>query len=452
MKTLDKFLHPNLTEGKILPTLVSFSIPLMISIVFQQLYNAVDAMIVGNCLSEKSLAALGSCTAIFELLVGFGNGFGNGLSIVAARAFGAKDTEKLKKVVASSLFLTAIITIVIMLFSKLFLMKVLTFLGTPEEIKLESFSYINTITTYIAVLFVFNLLAGLLRAIGNSFTPLIFLVIASITNIFLDLLFIKNLNMGIKGAAIATVIAQLLSVIFCIIFIIKKTKILIPAKIHFHFEWKILKDLIGQGSSMALMFSIVSSGSVILQSAINSFGTFTIAGHISARKIFSITTIPLLTLSMAASTFVSQNLGAQKIDRIKKGIKLSFMITTLWTIILCSIMIFVIRPLLILVSGSQNEELLSYSTKYLYFCIPFFAVLGGLLVSRNSLQGLGSKLLPLISSIIELTGKILFTLLIIPRLGTWGIIMCEPLIWCFMFIQLIFVLVRHPVFRAKIEK
>ncbi len=446
---LNRFLKPDLINGDILSSLISFTFPLIVSLVFQQLYNAVDAVIVGHFLKESSLAAIGSSAVLFELLVGFGNGFGNGLSIVAARAFGSGDEKRLKKVVASSLALTFLVTVVITIISRFTLMEALTLLGTPEDIKDEAFSYINTVTVFVCVLFAFNLLSGLLRAIGNSFMPLVFLIISSLLNIFLDIFFITKVGMGIKGAAVATVIAQGLSALLCLIYILKKAQILLPSKCHFTFEKKLLSDLFAQGFSMALMGALVSSGTVVLQSAINGFGKFVIAGHIAARKIFSIVNIPLIALGQASSTFVSQNLGAGKIERIKKGISISVLVTIIWSLLLIATMKFTIRPLLVFISGSSNETLLNYGTNYMYFCIPFFLVLGTLLITRNSLQGLGSKILPLISSIIELVGKIIFTAVIVKKMGIWGIIICEPLIWVVMTAQLLFVFVRHPVFKNR---
>lgn len=449
---LNKFLKPDLINGGIFPSIVSFTLPLVISLVFQQLYNTVDAVIVGHFLGESSLAAVGSSAVLFELLVGFGNGFSNGLSIVAARAFGSGDEKKLRKVVAASLVLTLLVTLFITILSRFCLSGALTMLGTPEEIKDEAFSYINTVTMFVAVLFAFNLFSGMLRAIGNSFMPLVFLITSSVLNIFLDLFFITKMNMGIRGAAIATVIAQGISAALCMAYIFSKAKILIPSKAHFSFEKKLCKDLFAQGFSMALMGSLVSSGTVVLQSAINGFGTFVIAGHIAARKIFSIVNIPLVSLGTASSTFVSQNLGAGKIDRIKKGVNISILMTIIWAVILIVLMRFTVRPLLTFISGSTNKTLLDYGTRYMHFCIPFFLVLGSLFVIRNSLQGLGSKILPLFSSIIELAGKIFFTAIIVPKIGVMGIIMCEPLIWVIMTAQLLFVFIRHSVFKPSPER
>ena len=200
---------------------------------------------------------------------------------------------------------------------------------------------------------------------------------------------------------------------------------------------------------MALMSSLVNSGTVVLQSSINKFGKLIIAGHISARKVFSFTNIPIFTLSLASATFVSQNLGAGKIDRVKKGVWTLFGLTTVWSIICMIVVPLISRFLITSISGSTNPEIVDYGSKYLNFMQPFYIVLGVLLVTRNSLQGLGSKILPLISSIIELLGKILFTAIIIPRLGTWGIILCEPLIWVAMTIELLIVYFNNPIYKKK---
>lgn len=445
----NSFLHPDLLNGNIFKSLVFFTLPLLVSYVFQQLYNAADTVIIGHFLGENSLAAIGACTALYDLLVGFGVGFGNGLAITAARAFGAGDAEKLKKVVASSLVITVFVTIFIMAVSHFFLYIVLQKLGTPPQIIDESFSYISTITIWAGVLFAFNLLSGMLRAIGNSFVPLLFLILASLINIFLDILFITKFQMGIFGAAVATVIAQGVSGLLTLLYILKKAKILIPSKKSFEFEKSLYLDLLGQGLSMAFMGSLVQSGTVILQKAINSFGEAIIAGHNCARKIFSLTNLPLITLGVSFSTFVSQNFGAGKIDRIKKGILCGFLLTAIWN---CAMLVFIpiaIKPLARFISGSSNPELLNYTFKYMLFAVFFYFPLGAIFVIRNSLQGLGQKILPLVSSVIELLGKIIFVALIIPKIGIWGVIMCEPLIWCVMCVHLFYALVTNKILKNK---
>ena len=286
-------LKTDLLKGSILKSLIIFAIPLLISNIFQQLYNTMDTMIVGNFLGDTSLAAIGACTAVYDLLVGFALGIGNGLSIVTARSYGSNDEKLLKKSVAGSLVIGVFVTAIIMVISSLFLFPLLKFLNTPAEIINESYSYISTLTLCVGVMFAYNLFAGLLRAIGNSVMPLIFLVISSVLNIILDVFFITQFNMGIFGAAVATVIAQGISAVLCLIYIYKKNPILIPSREHFIFDKELYKELLGQGLSMGFMLSIVSTGTVILQTAIIHLGYLIIAGHTSACKLFSFCIMPV---------------------------------------------------------------------------------------------------------------------------------------------------------------
>lgn len=214
----------DLLEGNILKSLILFAIPLIISNLFQQLYNAADTMIVGHFLGDESLAAIGACAAVYELLVGFALGFGNGLSVVVARSFGVGDKDLLKRAVAGSLVIGAAVTVGVMLIAQIGLRPLLVLLHTPSEIIEESYSYIYIVTICVGVMFAYNLLSGLLRAIGNSFMPLAFLIISSVINIVLDVLFITQFQMGIRGAAVATVVAQGISAVLCAIYIMKNVR------------------------------------------------------------------------------------------------------------------------------------------------------------------------------------------------------------------------------------
>ncbi len=426
----------DLTKGPILKSLLIFTFPLFVANVFQQLYNTMDTMIVGNFLGDTSLAAIGACGAIYELLVGFALGVGNGLSIVTARSYGAKDNKILKKTVAGSIVIGIFLIIVLMLFSLFCLYPLLELLNTPANIIYEAYNYIFIITIFVGVMFAYNLCAGLLRAIGNSLMPLVFLLISSVLNVGLDLLFITQFDMGIQGAAVATVIAQGVSVILCLYYIYKKCPILIPGKEDFKISKKLYRELAGQGFSMGLMMSIVSTGTVILQTAINKFGYLIIAGHVTARKLSSFCMMPAATLGLALSTFVSQNKGADQMMRIRKGIRYANLIAVGWSII-STIVLFLISPILVqLLSGSNNAKVIDNGSLYLILNAPFYCMLGMLLNLRNSLQGLGRKVIPLVSSVIEFFGKIVFVWLFIPMLGYFGVIICEPVIWCCMCLQL----------------
>ena len=441
-------LKVDLIRGNILKSLIIFSIPIFVSNLFQQLYNTADTMIVGNYLGDTSLAAMGACTAVYELLIGFSLGIGSGLSIVTARAYGTNDEDLLKKSVAGSIVIGIFVTAIIMIISKLFLMSLLKLLGTPENIIEESYSYISLVTIFVGVMFAYNLLSGFLRSIGNSFMPLVFLIISSILNIFLDILFITKFNMGVKGAGAATVISQGVSAILCLIYIYKKSPNLIPSRKHFAVGTELYKELLGQGLSMGFMLCIVSAGTVILQTSINNLGYLIIAGHTAARKLSSFCMMPASTIAISVSTFVSQNRGADEGIRIRKVVRYANTLVIIWGILITIVLLFTSKTLVKLLSGSDELIVIENGAKYLIYNAPFYGVLGVLLNLRNSLQGLGEKVIPLVSSIIELGGKILFVILFIPSLKYFGVIICEPVIWCFMCIQLIYSFYRNPYIKA----
>ena len=428
----------DLLHGPIFKSLVIFAIPLLISNVFQQLYNTVDTMIVGNYLGDVSLAAIGSCTSIYDLLVGFALGIGNGLSIVTARSFGSGDHKLLKKSVASSIVIGVVSSIVITIIGAIILHPLLVLLDTPANIIEEAYSYISVITLFIIVMFAYNLCAGLMRAIGNSFMPLIFLIVSSCCNVVLDILFITSFNMGIQGAAVATVISQGISVLLCIVYIMKKTKILIPSKEHFKVDKALYKELIGQGFSMGFMSCIVSAGSVILQYGINGLGYLTIAGHTAARKLYMFFNMPFTAMAMAISTFVSQNKGADQGKRIRQALRYAYIYDVVLAAIVTIELLLFATNLVQLISGSTEPVVINNGSLYLKIVGPFYMILGILMQTRYALQGIGQKMLPLISSVIEFVGKIIFVIAFIPQFGYMAVIFCEPVIWCVMAIQLVY--------------
>ncbi len=435
----------DLMNGPIFKSLFIFMLPILVSCLFQQLYNTVDTMIVGNVLGDTALAAIGACGAIYELLVGFGIGIGNGLAIVAARAYGAGDDDQLKQTVAGSIVIGIIASAVITLAGAAGLHPLLELLDTPAEILEDAYGYIIIIDLGVIVMFAYNLCAGLLRAIGNSFMPLVFLILSSVLNVILDLWFIAALGMGVAGAGVATVISQGVSVALCILYVFRSARLLLPEKKHFHVESRLYWELFSQSISMGLMSSIVSAGSVVLQYGINGLGTLVIAGHTAARKLFAFTDMPLTAMASACSTYVSQNYGANHPDRVRRGMR---------DIYLYSVMVAVAAVLLMAAGaewmvkagvrlfgtgGAGKRRAVSGLERTL------LRRAGMLLSTRYALQSMGEKVLPLLSSVIEFLGKIVFVLLFIPRFEYNAVILCEPVIWCFMTIELL-IAYRHNSF------
>jgi putative MATE family efflux protein len=443
-------MRTDLLSGNIIKSLLVFAIPLFLSNIFQQLYNTADMVIVGHFLGETSLASIGACAVIFELLRGFAMGVGGGFGIVVARSYGAGDHDLLKRTVAGAVVIGILLTLFISVVASLFMMPLLKLINIPSNIIDEAYSYISVLIIFAIVLFTYNLCAGLLRAIGNSTMPLVFLIISSILNIVLDILFITSFRMGVRGAAVATVLAQGISTVLCLIYIITKCSILIPSKKHFRYDSTLYKELVAQGFSMGFMVSIVTLGSVVLQRAINGLGYLVIAGHIAARKLNSFCMMPIPTIAIALSTFVSQNKGADQLDRIRKSVRYGNLIGVIWGTFITIVLMFSSATLIRLLSGSNESVVIENGARYLKLNSPFYMVLGMLLNFRFALQGIGKKIVPVISSVMEFIGKIIFAFLLVPVLGYLGVIICEPIIWCIMFIQLLYSFYTNPYIRGNI--
>ena len=427
----------DLMNGPIFKSLLVFMLPILVSSLFQQLYNTVDTMIVGNVLGDTALAAIGACGAIYELLVGFGLGIGNGLAIVAARAYGAGDDGLLKKTVAGSLVIGLVASLLITTAGALGLHPLLELLDTPVEILEDAYGYIIIIDFGVIVMFAYNLCSGLLRAIGNSFMPLVFLIFSSVLNVILDLWFIAGLGMGVAGAGVATVISQGVSVVLCVLYVLRSARLLLPEKKHFEVGSHLYWELFSQSISMGLMSSIVSAGSVVLQYGINGLGTLVIAGHTAARKLFAFTDMPLTAMASACSTFVSQNYGANRPERVRRGMRVIYLYSLGVAVAAVLLMNVGAEWMVRMVSGSSEAVVLENGARYLIWNAPFYAVLGVLLSTRYALQSMGQKVLPLLSSVIEFLGKIVFVLVFIPRFAYNAVILCEPVIWCFMTLELV---------------
>ena len=435
----------NLLEGPILRAMIAFAIPVMIANIFQQLYNTVDIMIVGRFLGEESLAAVGATAAIFELVVGFALGIGNGMGIVIARHYGAGNYEKLKSAVAATFVIGGVLSIVIAVLGNFILYPLLKLLGTPSNIIAQSYEYIYLIVVFVGVAFAYNLCAGLLRAVGDSKAALYFLIFSAIINIILDIYFIAYLHMGVRSAGVATIISQGVSAVLCFTYIRKKTPFLIPSKKHFTWNKKLYVDLLGQGMSMGLMFSVVSIGTVILQTSINALGSTIISAQTSARRIMIFALLPIIAMNATVTTFTSQNFGARQYRRIVEGLRQAMVIAITWSIFISIVLFFASPYLNELVTGSNDEELIYQASLYLKISSAFYPILSVLVILRNALQGLGQKMMPLLSSIIEMLGKIFFVIFIIPSTGYLGVILVEPILWVVMAAQLYYAFRKEPV-------
>lgn len=419
----------NMTDGPIMKCLLTFAFPILIGNIFQQLYNVVDTAVIGNVLGDSALASIGAVSPIYNLVIGFANGITNGFAVVIARAFGAQKEDEIRKSVAMSFVLTAIISVIFTVGSLLLLRPLLNFLETPITIIDNTYRYLAIILAFSVATMFYNMYAGMLRAIGNSRAPLYFLIVAMLINVVLDIVLVKYTPLGVAGAAVATVIAQIVSVILCIVYIYKKSPIFIFHPKDVVKDWALIWELLTTGISMGLMIVVVAIGSVALQRGVNSLGEQTIAAHTTARKIDDIFMLPLSSITMAAATFTGQNFGAGKMDRVKKGILCSIGIDFVWSTVAVLFSLVASGLAVKLLSGTEDPEVLKWSTTYIRTNLPFFYVLSILVVLRSSLQSVGRKLIPVIGSVVELICKFAAVIVVVPWCGYIGICFLEPVIW-----------------------
>ena len=427
----------DLTHGKPLTVIVKFMIPILIGNLFQLFYSLVDTRIVGSTLGDNALAAVGATTTLNSLIVGFLIGLTNGFAVIASQNFGAGNKEKVRHTLGTAVVLGITISAVLTAFCAGGLKYILGWLNMPQEHFVEGYTYIRVILLGMTASMLYNICASVLRAIGDTVTPLCFLIFSTILNIFLDYFFILGLKMGVGGAAYATVISQAAAFVLCAAYMYKRYDFLKLGKNDFVPDAEMIKKMLASGMSMGFMQSLVSLGTVSLQSAINTFGTNTIVAHTAARKITELFMLPFAVFGMTMTTYCGQNLGAGRIDRIKQGIKTALYITWGWCVLVI-IASYTIAPVLIkLVTATEEPEIIETASLYLRVDTLLYFVTAVITVFRNSLQGLGDVVIPVISSSIELAGKILVVIFLTPLLGYWGIIIAEPIVWVLMVIPLI---------------
>lgn len=438
-----------LTEGNPVKLIVLFAIPIFLGNLFQILYSLIDTKIVGSTLGETALASVGSVSTLYNLLTGFFNGLTLGFSVVTARFYGSGEEKALKKNIAGAITLGFGTAVVLITLTAVFLKPILRLLQVPAEQFDMSYSYIIVLVWGMFITLAYNLCANTLRATGDSVTPLIYLVISSLVNVGLDYFFILNLHLGVAGAAYATVIAQFLSVVLCLIRIYRGFPILHVGRDDFQFDREQLWQLYQNGLSMGLMSSLVNFGTVVLQSGINQLGTSIIVAHTAARKVFEIWNLPISVMGSAMATYCGQNYGAGKYGRIREGIKGALGLGAVWAVAVF-IMAHTISPYLIrFIASSDSPEIIYWGKTYLEYDMSFIILCVGIVVLRNSMQGFGDYKTPVFSSFIELMGKVVFTFTFIRFFGYWGIIWTEPVIWVLMVIPLIIQTWRNPVIHSQ---
>ena len=415
--------------GNPMKIILLFSIPVLLGNLFQQFYNMVDTVIVGQYLGEDALAAVGSTGCIMFLVLGFANGIAQGFGVMVSHAFGAKDFKRLQHYVALSLMLTAIVSAVLSVITVIGSRQLLLWLNTPENIVGLADSYIRVIFGGILCTMAYNVASGILRGIGDSKTPLYFLIFSSALNIVLDIFLIVVVKMGTAGAAYATVISQGVAAVLCFIVMFRKHDILRTSREDYYWDNQGILRMLSIGIPMALNYSITAIGTMILQSAVNVFGSSTVAAFTAASKVSSIATQTFPTLGTAMATYCGQNLGAGKYKRIYQGMRqafyLCFVAAAIAALICCCAGPFMLKWFI----SNPSTETMSAAMQYLYAISGFMIPLGWIFIYRNGLQGLDHGFIPMLSGVVELVSRFAVIAVAAKPCGYMGVCFADPAAW-----------------------
>ena len=443
----------DMTTGNPVKLILLFSIPLLIGNIFQQFYNMVDTIIVGRFIGVEALAAVGTTSSMVFLVNGFVMGLTSGFAVLISQKYGAKDEVGVKEAVASSIILSIIATILVTFISVLSAKPLLTLMNTPSNIMKDASTYIIILYAgNIAIIF-YNMMAAILRALGDSKTPLYFLIVSSVLNIILDLVLIINFKMGVAGAAYATVISQGVSAILCVIYTYKRYKILRLKKDDFKVKKKYYRKHLKVGIPMALQFSITSIGIMTVQSAINIFGSTVIASYAASSKVLQLVMQPATTLGVTMATYCGQNIGAKRYDRIKEGVKTCVQISIITSVISAIILIFLGKYFVMMFVSNPDAEILSYAQQVLNISAIFFIPLGLIFVYRNALQGIGDSFIPMMAGVYELVARAIVAFTLPKVLEFMGICLADPVAWFAAVIPLAYTYYkREKSFKYESEK
>ena len=419
----------DLTKGNPIKAILGFAVPMLFGNIFQQMYNMADSIIVGKYVGVKALAAVGGTGAINFLVLGFIIGVSSGFMIPVSQAFGAKDFDRLRRLVTNAVWLSLIVGTLITAVTVTFTKPMLRLMNTPDDIFQGSYEYIVTIFAGILGIMFYNLLSGIMRALGDSKTPLYFLIFSSFINIALDLLFVIVFKMGVFGAAFATDISQLISCILCFLFIKKKYTILKMNKSDWTFNSNLSNRLLLMGLPMGLQYSITAIGSTVMQTAVNGLGSVYVAAITAGSKVSLLFMQPFDTLGTAMATFCGQNLGAGKLDRIHKGMKQGIMVMAGYSAFAILALIFGGRYIALLFVNVSEVEMLGYVEKFLFANALFYFPLGLLMILRYAIQGLGYSIFAMIAGVMEMVARCAVAFIGIVWFGVDAIYYSNPTAW-----------------------
>lgn len=418
-----------MTEGNIWKLLIIFSIPLILGNLLQQMYNTADSIIVGNFVGSNGLAAVGSGTALINLIIAFSQGAAVGAGVIVSQNLGARDKQKTKLAVHTAMCIAIILGVILSAIGVIFSRDLLVWMKTPKSVLKDSVLYLQIYCGGLIFNVIYNMATGILNAAGNSKRPLIYLAIASVTNIILDLVFIKELKWGVKGAAIATDISQALSCVLAVGYLLRVNSdyklIVKELKIH----GNTAKQIIRVGLPTAIQNMVISFSNVLVQSSVNSYGATAMAGYAAYLKIDGFNILPVLSISMAVTTFTGQNVGAKKPDRVKKGMWTALIMGVVYTVIIGVVILLTSHTVLGLFT--KDNEVITYGQLAMkYFC-PFYFLLGILNILAGTVRGAGKGVPPMLILLFSMCiFRILWIKIALPFYSTIdGVFILYPISW-----------------------
>lgn len=416
-----------MTEGNCMKLLVQFFLPILAGNFFQQFYNFVDSVIVGKGIGDAALAAVGNTGSVHFFILGFMIGLTGGLGIYISQSFGAQDYGKMRQETAMSVLICLGIGVLVTILSLLTMRPIFTFLNTPQDMMQDTISYFRIILIGSTVTVCNNFAMTLLRCVGNSRVPLIAMILSSIINVILDVLFVFPGEMGVSGAALATVLAQVFSLLYCYLYIRKIKELQFTAS-----DWKIrtniVKYLMLKGMPVAVMNSVTAFGGMILQYFVNAMGTLYVAAYAACMKLCSLFEQAGGAVGLAVLTFTGQNYGANKINRIRRGVWDGILLSTLINIPICLVQLIIPETLTRLMLN--DPIVISYTREFLFITGIAIFPLGWLFVTRNACQGLGKTFVPMLSGVLEVVMRVVTGFLLVPRMGFQGVAIAEVSAWC----------------------
>ena len=421
----------DMTKGRPLPIILKFLLPLFLGNIFQQFYNMVDTIIVGRFVGANALAAVGSTGTIMFLVLGFAQGLTTGFTVLTSQSFGAGDMKRVKHSVANGIILSLIVVVATTILSVLSINPLLRLMNTPEDIFHYASSYITTICYGIIASVFYNLFSAFLRAVGNSKIPLYFLIFSAFLNIILDLVLIIVFNLGVVGAALATNISQGISAVLCLVYIYKKVPMLAPDKKDWYLNSRDSAHQLRVGLPMALQFGITATGTMIMQAAINLFGSTAVAAFTAASKLSGLLTQEMNAMGQAMATYSGQNYGNGDYIRIKKGVRASMLANTVYaTVAAVAANLLLSSTLSIFFSGSTPiAELLPWARIYIQISTIFYIPLSFIFIFRNTMQGCGYGFLPMMGGVVELFARMIAAIIAIKINSYTLAVACDPIAW-----------------------